>query len=137
MNERRALYRQLQHYFEMDLMGLYRWGDVKHHDPEPVVIERDDRGRRINQRSLGRFIEKAVIEFDGYVLIVFSPNEIERGPGEAPSPAVQLYDGIATAENLVVQGANRRETWAQVTRLLRENLEKGKQNERAERSAGW
>lgn len=130
IDERRALYRQLQHYFERDLFGLYRWGDVKHRDPEPVTIERDERGRRINQRSLGRFIERAVIEFDGYVLSVSSPNECEP-----PEPAVLLYDGLPQPENLVVQGVNCSETWQQITKLLRTNMEEGTSHGRPQGSS--
>lgn len=136
INERRALYRQLQHYFEMQLSGIYRWGEVKHRDPELVKIERDPRGRRINQRSIGKFVEQAEIEFDGYVLILRSPNEIEPVPGRPEKQAVELYDGPPVAEHLVVQGANRSETWAQVTKLLRDNM-KERPNGGSERSAGW
>ncbi len=134
MNETKALYRQLQHYFENSLFGLYRWRDVKHRQPEPVRIERDARGRRINHRSFGKYVEKAVIDFDGYVLSLASPNEIEppepqfgeeRAP---PAPAVLLYDGTAGPENLVLSGPNTSETWAKVTKLLRDNIEKGQAN---------
>lgn len=136
MNERRAIYRQLQHYFETSLFGLYRWGDVHHREAEPVEIERNARGRRINQRSYGRWIEQAVVEFDGYILIVKSPNEIEGDPGEPPRSAVILYDGKPQPENLVVEGANSSETWSRVTGLLRQNIEKGKQDGRSQGSAG-
>lgn len=137
ISERKALYRQLQHYFETGLFGLYRWGDVQHQEPEPVTIERDPiKGRRINQRSLGRFVEKAVIRFDGYTLVLWSPNEIEQ-TGSLAKPAVELYDGPAMPDNLVVQGANSSETWAKVTQLLRDNIARGKSDERQERSAGW
>lgn len=132
MNERIALYRQLQNYFERDLFGLYRWGDVKHREPEPVAIERDDRGRRINQKSYGRLVEKAVIEFDGYVLSLASPNECPP-----PEPAVLLYDGLPRPENLVVKGVNCTETWKQIARLLRDNIEKGKSHGRSEGSSSW
>jgi hypothetical protein len=134
MNETKALYRQLQHYFENDLFGLYRWRDVKHRQPEPVRIERDPRGRRINQRSFGRFVERVILDIDGYVLSLASPNEIEppepqfgeeRAP---PAHAVHLYDGDARPENLVLSGPNTSETWAKVTKLLRDNIEKGQSN---------
>lgn len=142
MNERKAIYRQLQHYFESSLFGLYRWGDVHHRPPEPVEIERSRSGRRINQRSFGRYMEQAVVEFDGYTLIVKSPNEIEPPPAEPgkdrppPLPAVLLYDGEPQPENLVVEGANSSETWSRVTELLRQNIEKGKQDGRSQGSAG-
>lgn len=140
MNERRALYRQLQNYFETRLFGLYRWQDVTHVPPEPVKIERDARGRRINQRSYGRWVEKAVVLFDGYKLTLLSPNEIEppepepgreRGP---LAPAVVLQDG----EDVVLQGANESGTWDKITNLLRDNMSRGQQTDgRQARSAGW
>lgn len=142
MNERKAIYRQLQHYFERDLFGLYRWSDVSHREPEPVQVERSYSGRRINQRSFGKMVEQAVVEFDGYTLIVKSPNEVEPPPprpGEdrqPPKPAVLLYDGMPQPENLVVEGANSSETWSRVTELLRQNIEKGKQDGRSQGSAG-
>jgi len=120
MNERRALFRQLQHYFETQLFGLYRWGSVKFRDAEPVVVERDRRGHRINQRSLGRIVEKVVLDFDGYTLSLSSPNEIDRGIGVPPAPAVELWDGPT---NLVVSGPNTPDTWAAITQLMRENME--------------
>ena len=132
MNERKALFRQLQHFFERDLFGLYRWGEVKHRAPEAVVIERDPSGRRVNQRSFGKIVEQVVIEFDGYTLIVRSPNETTPD-----KPAVELYDGPATPDHRVVQGANCSMTWNEIVQLLRTNLEKGKSNERSQRSAGW
>lgn len=136
MNERKALYRQLQHWFETQLFGLYRWSEVEHREAERVVVDRDWRGRRINQRSLGRWVEKVVIVFDGYTLEMRSSNECEPdSPGEAPKPAILLYDGKPQPENIVVQGANCSETWTEMTRLLRANME-GKSNGRQEARAG-
>lgn len=133
MNERRALFRQLQHYVETQLFGMYRWSDFKHRDPEKVVVERDPAGRRINQRSHGPYVEKVVSNFDGYMLVLLSPNECEpdrlpTGEMGQPKPAIVLYDGPPQPENIVVQGANRSETWAEITQQLRRNIEEGKSN---------
>lgn len=126
-NERKALCRQLQHYFDTRLFGLYQWGrDTRLREPEPVLIERDFGGRRINQRSYGRFAEKAVLDFDGYVLMLLSPNEAEPDePGQPLKPAVLLYDGLPQPENLVVSGANNSTTWDEITKLLKDNMDRG------------
>lgn len=122
MNERKALYRQLQHYFETQLFGLYRWHSVAHREAEKVTVERDARGHRINQRSFGQLVEKAVIEFDGYTLSLSSPNEVE----DDPTRALLLYDGVPQPDNLVVSGPNAKGTWDEITLVLRDNIEKGK-----------
>jgi hypothetical protein len=142
INENRALVRQLRHYFEGKLFGLYRWQDVLLRHPEPVKIERDPRGRRINERSLGRFVEEQVIEFDGYTLTLRSPNETEppapvHGQERLPPlPAVLLYDGPPQPDNLVVSGPNASATWDQITKLLADNLKQGTTDGGSQRSAG-
>ncbi len=121
MNERRALYRQLQHYFESQLFGLYRWHEVRHRPPEKVQIERDERGRKVNETSLGQLVEQAVIDFDGYTLMIKSANE------SPPQGQITLMNSDPAGTMFeAVSGTISPATWNEVTEVLRRNLDRGK-----------
>jgi hypothetical protein len=83
IRERTALTRQVQQFFHMHLLGLYRWDQAHHHDAIPVVKTVDftkKRAERESARDQRKFHDIVSLTLDGFELIVKGPYEDEKHP---------------------------------------------------------
>jgi hypothetical protein len=105
VNGRASLFRNLQVFFETELCGLYKWGEVAHYVPQKAEAEE---GKR--KSAYGKYKEIVAIRFGAYDLTVFSPQE------DPPLGWIML--NLATGP-ILVEGPLDSVTWAQIGGCIR------------------
>lgn len=102
LSNRALLLRQMQQFFEEHLRGFYLWQEVMHRPPEKA-----DKIKGVRQRDK----ELAIIDFDGYSLILMSPDQ------QPPLGEILLYD---TQDGQTEKGIVDEVTWARIAKIIKE-----------------
>lgn len=108
VRSRRALLRTVQQFFELELVGLYRWGSGTEIMPAEPNTERDP-DRPLRTRTFGKDREAVTVRFGTYTLLVRSPND------DPPLGGVTLHTGEST-----IDGPLDSETWKRAGELVRQ-----------------
>lgn len=102
LSSRALLIRQLQQFFELHLVGLYRWPGSELRAPEK---QEKVRGRRQLDK------EMVVVDFDGYSLLIKSPDD------SPPLGEITLFD---TRNGSSVKGILDEATWVRIADYIKE-----------------
>ena len=111
------LLRHAQDFFHSDLVGLYRWDQVRIAAPElreaiPPNIDRRDRRRLMEEREgKGKYLEQERLHFGPWEILIYSAQE--RGP----VGHISLRD-FETAQELVT-GPLDPSTWERIGEYIR------------------
>lgn len=114
-----ALLRIAQDFFLSDLVGFYRWPEVKLGEPElrpsvPSTLSYRDRRAAMEAREgRGKYLEQERLIFGPWEILIYS--SVERGPlGE-----VILRDALDIRSPELVSGPLDPATWSRIGQFIR------------------
>lgn len=108
------LYRQLQHFFETELLGVVKWQDCQHDAPT-----KEEKIRGQESISFGKFNEVVTVRFGDCSITLESPSQAP------PLGRVTFHGGF----DATIEGPIDSVTWKKIGRSIKETITEGAKDE--------